>query len=62
MAITFVAATEAGSGGSGDTLNISLPSGVQDGDLLLLFAVQSDGEDGSFEAISGFTEFVVDVW
>jgi len=58
MAITFVAATEATSATA--TVTINVPSGVLDGDLLLLVCVQSDGEDGSWNSLSGWTEEVVD--
>lgn len=47
MAIGFRSATEAGTGAASTTQVISVPSGVQDGDLLLASIGTADGDTGS---------------
>ena len=56
MTIAFRSATEAGTGSAVDNLVVSVPSGVVDDDLLLLFGVTADGDDGGFDALAGWTE------
>ena len=56
--ITYVSATEAGTGAAAASLSINVPSGVTDDDFLLLFGVTADGDDGGFDALSGWTEIV----
>lgn len=56
MALAFRASTEAGTGSAAANLVINVPSGVLDDDHLVLFGVTADGDDGGFDALSGWTE------
>lgn len=56
--IGFRSATEAGTGSASTNLQISVPSGVTDGDFMLLFGVTADGDDGGFDPLTGWTEIV----
>ncbi len=58
MSLTFRAATEAGTGSAAANLSINVPAGVVDGDFLLLFGVTADGDDGGFDALTGWTEIL----
>jgi hypothetical protein len=58
MAIAFRSATEAGTGSSGASLAINVPAGVVSGDVMLMFGVTADGDDGGFDAVSGWTELI----
>jgi hypothetical protein len=58
MAITFVGATEANV--DGQSLTISVVAGLQDNDVMWLIVTQSDGEDGSWNSLTGWVEQVVD--
>lgn len=58
MAITLVGATEATA--DAQALPINVVSGLQDNDVMWLVVVQSDGEDGSWDALTGWIEQVVD--
>lgn len=58
MAIAFNAATEAGTGSAATSLAINVPGGVSDGYGMLLFGVTADGDDGGFDALSGWTEII----
>lgn len=58
MAITLVGATEAFA--TAQALPINVPAGVQDNDVMWLVVVQSDGEDGSWNSLTGWVEQVVD--
>ncbi len=56
--ISFRSSTEAQS--PSFQVTIAVPAGVVDGDSLVLIGTQSDGEDGSFNALAGWTEEVID--
>ena len=56
MALVFRASTEAGSPSAQANLVINVPAGVVDDDHLVLFGVTADGDDGGFDALSGWTE------
>ncbi len=56
--ISFRSSTEAQS--PSFQVTIAVPAGVVDGDSLVLIGTQSDGEDGSWNALAGWTEEVVD--
>ena len=56
MPLAFRASTEAGTGSAATSLLISVPSGVADDDHLVLFGVTADGDDGGFDALTGWTE------
>lgn len=58
MPITLVGATEATA--IGQALPINLPAGVLDNDVMYIVVAQSDGEDGSWNALTGWVEEVVD--
>lgn len=58
MAITFVAATEAGSSGATQSQAINVPAGVVDDDVLLLFAGTADGDTDSVTTPTGWNEIV----
>ena len=58
MAIAFRSATEAGTASAGTTQVINVPSGVQDGDLLLLACCTSDGDTGSVSPNGSWTQIV----
>jgi len=56
--ISFRSSTEAQS--PSFQVTIAVPAGVVDGDSLVLIGTQSDGEDGSFNTLAGWTEEVID--
>lgn len=56
MALVFRASTEAGSPSAQANLVINVPAGVLDDDHLVLFGVTADGDDGGFDALTGWTE------
>jgi hypothetical protein len=58
MALAFRAATEAGTGSAATSLAVNVPAGVVDGDHLVLFGVTADGDDGAFNALTGWTASV----
>lgn len=58
MAISLVGATEADA--NGQALPINVPAGTLDNDVMYLVVSQSDGEDGSWNSLTGWTEEVID--
>ena len=56
--ITFVAATE--NDADSTSITVTVPTGVQDGDLLIMVCTQAEDEDGNWNTPSGWTQEVVD--
>jgi len=61
MAIAFRSSTEAGTGAAAASLAVNVPAGVQDDDLLLLYGVTADGDDGGFNTLTGWNQIVNNV-